>query len=369
MATIDLTLDSFIVPRISTFSPPWGTTQTDPDHAGLSTQEAVNNIMMAFNRMRPVTVTENSATTGVQADASLILTGGITSLTLGQGAYRGVELKIFNDAAAVDVQILNGSKTITAKKGDCLDLRWNGTEWRIKTGKSVGDLIVQYPSERSPVDRCLEGTWVPWSYNASLYAVSGTSPLTGVYADFIADWKTYRHDVWSLNTDGTVATQGTKKYASPAGYTVVERQELQPDWTVEDLAEGTQISGGTYNNRYIWQKIAFAGLFFGVEDIGYEGGGKRPTFISGGVQGGRIPNIPGDFSFSSYNNSQRITSNQNRLNGPFYKKTTTTGSFVTGDDVLYTDRYAIGFDPSLVVPTGPDNAPGNLSARFWRRVA
>ncbi|MDR2186410.1 MAG: hypothetical protein LBO80_12205, partial [Treponema sp.] len=134
MATIDLTLDSFIVPRMSSFTPPWGTVQTDPDHPGLSTQEAVNNIMMAFNRMRPVAVTENSTTTEIQAGASLVLSGSITALTLGQGAYRNVSLTIENNAAD-DVVLLNGPKIIPCAIGETLDLRWNGNEWRVKTNK------------------------------------------------------------------------------------------------------------------------------------------------------------------------------------------------------------------------------------------
>jgi hypothetical protein len=33
----------------------------------------------------------------------------------------------------------------------------------------------------------------------------------------------------------------------------------------------------------------------------------------------------------------------------------------TGKTFLY-------FDPSRVVPTGPDNAPVNIAVRYWRRI-
>jgi hypothetical protein len=139
MATIDLTLNSFIVPRMASLTPLWGTVQTDPDHPGLSTMESILDMMMPFNRMRPVVVTEDSTTTEVQAN---------------------------------------------------------------------------------------------------------TEPSAG----FISDWKSYRHDI----------------------------------------------------GKYIWQVIAFAGLFFGAEDSGYEGGGKRPPFITGGVQEDQMRRITGNYSGIGY---------------------------------------------------------------------
>jgi hypothetical protein len=342
---------------MSTFTPPWGTVQTDPDHPGLSTGEAVNNLMMAFNRMRPITVSENSTTTEVQADASLILTGGVTSLTLGQGAYKGVELKISHDATNVTAQILNGAKIITARKGDYLDLRWNGTEWRVKTNKLVGDIIVQHPSELSPEDRCLEGTWAQWSYRASLYAIGDTAPSDA----FIADWKTYRHDVWGLNTDNTYITNedvGTKKYTKPTGYTCVERQELQPDWTEEDLVEGAQITDGPHAGKYIWQVIAFAGTFFGVEDSGYEGGGKRPTFGSG-VQGDRIREMTGTAGSAGRLGASQFAS------GVFKARESSASSAGNNVGGVYTLN---DFRAGNIVRTGEDVAPTNTSIRIWRRV-
>jgi hypothetical protein len=133
----------------------------------------------------------------------------------------------------------------------------------------IGDLYEQKPSTKSPPEKGWPGTWVNWSQRATLYAIAPSQPT----AAFVTDWRSKRHDIWNLNTDGTVATIGTKKYSKPSGYVVVERQTLQANWGDPDLVERTSLvtyNGSTY---YVWQVIALAGLFFGVDDTGYTGGG------------------------------------------------------------------------------------------------
>jgi hypothetical protein len=205
----------------------------------------------------------------------------------------------------------------------------------------------------------MPGTWLPWSYRASLYALGNTAPS----ADFITDWKTYRNDIWNLNTDGTVATEGTKKYAKPAGYICVERQQLQAAWTAADLTEGTSV---TFNSKtmYIWQVIAFAGIFFGVEDSEYEGGGKRPTFVSGGVQGDQARQLKGlARTINTYNDVD------NYINGAFRSYPGGTGVRNISDSTTTPIWRYLDFDSGRVIKTGPDNAPTNLSVRFWRRTS
>jgi hypothetical protein len=212
----------------------------------------------------------------------------------------------------------------------------------------VGSLYVQYPSDLTPAQKSLPGNWEPWSYRASLYAIGNTAPSEA----FKNDWKTYRHDIWLLNTDGSVATLGTKKYTKPAGYTCVERQTLQSSWTAADLTEGTQVTieGET---KYIWQVITFAGIFFGGEDSGYLGGNKRPAYISGGVQPGRTKNIEGNAGnrtrFGTYDGA--------------FSETQQTSTYSWGGG----DTYNGYLDISRVVPTGNDFAGTNVSIRFWRR--
>jgi hypothetical protein len=88
------------------------------------------------------------------------------------------------------------------------------------------------------------------------------------------------------------------------------------------------------------------------------------TFISGGVQEGRIQNIEGDIS------------NDGSLFGMIYPGATRSGAFTYGIQRtraqqynINTTSYDLGFDASLSVKTGPDVAGINLSTRLWRRVS
>jgi hypothetical protein len=73
------------------------------------------------------------------------------------------------------------------------------------------------------------------------------------------------------------------------------------------------------------------------------------------VQEGRIRNFPGDTGIEhGYNPT-----------GPFYNSTDYKYVPVFAESL---SRLELRFDPSLAVPTGPDNAPTNLSKRLWRRV-
>jgi hypothetical protein len=358
-------------------SPPFGTVQPDPDHPGNTTLENVLNTMLPFGRMRPITVTENSVTSEAQADASLILSGSTNSLTLGQGAYRGVELKILNDADD-EVQILDGDKTITSKMGETIQLQWNGTEWRVKTDKLVGDFLEQIPSERSPVEKRLEGTWVNWSGRAVLYGISSAAPPSRV------DYYTLVGTNIAANATPVVLYHragddyGLYKFkASTSAYTVPA--ELDPiKWdllaptTIDtrescqklatrvngvitvtaDLQIGSKIATGPYAGKYITQVIVPGGGFFGIE------GGFRPTFISGGKQEGRIKNFIG--ALTCWN-----------ADGNLFKMAIVETTSGIGSGVLWegTSKGSIIFDPSCVVPTGPDVAGTNISKRLWRRVS
>jgi hypothetical protein len=374
MATIDLTLDGFIVPRMSTFTPPWGTVQTDPDHPGLSTQEAVNNIMMAFNRMRPFVVTENSTTTEIQADSTLLLGGSVASLTLGNASYKGCELKIINEVNG-PVSILDGIYTISLEPGDTLELRWNGTDWRVKTDKHVGNYVVQHPDETSPVEAGLAGTWAVWSARSIAYGLSqsapppfvdyyslaGTSITAGAtpvvcYHKAGDDFRLYRFIAQTAAYTVPVELDPVKwTYLQPGA--IVERQKCGNLLTAEDYEIGHQIPSGTHQGFYVTEVIVPGGKFTGVE------GGFRSAFISGGVQEGRIRNI-----VAYWCNGSTDSVGLSGYGGAYVPEKiqgTVLSETVALSDIYWRNKI----DASRLVPTGPDNAPTSLSIRIWRRVA
>jgi len=56
------------------------------------------------------------------------------------------------------------------------------------------------------------------------------------------------------------------------------------------------------------------------------------------------------------------------VSGPFVLKTVISriSNWAYYDQTIHS---GFDFNPSFVVPTGPDNAPRTLSLRYWRRVA
>jgi hypothetical protein len=173
----------------------------------------------------------------------------------------------------------------------------------------VGKVIIQYPDEPSPVEAGIPGSWELWTNRAIIYGLSASSGgSVGVY---------------------------------------VERQKCGNALTAGDFGIGTMITSGTYTGYYVREVITPAGKFFGVD------GGNRPTFVSGGVQGGRIINITGD--------------------GIVALKSKISGAIKQGSNTDYNGGgyyFSVSqFDASSVVPTGADNAPINVSVRYWRRIA
>jgi hypothetical protein len=319
-------------------------------------QGLYGNVKYLFSQNSPLQVSQNMTLPVITRDTTALISESVTAVTLSGGSYKTCELKIYNGGNS-KVQLLDGDYTITVEKGDTVSLRWNGSEWRVKTDFHVGDEYTQYPFKDSPVERRFEGNWELWSYRAILYGISQYPPTEG----FINDWKQKRHDIWSLNTDGTVATLGTKKYTKPEDYAVIRRQDAGQELTDTDLAEGAQIAAGPYAGMYVWQAICPAGLFWSVEDSdpSYTGGGKRPTFISGGAARDQIRTFYGNTGVAF---SAPLTGDP-------------TGIFTLeyeGNGYLATNgghTYDIIVDASRVVPTGLDNAPTNLSKRLWRRVS
>jgi hypothetical protein len=186
----------------------------------------------------------------------------------------------------------------------------------------VGGMLIQYPDEQSPVERGLPGTWEIWSSRAIIYGI-GTSAST------------------------------TQSY--------VERQACGNPLTDSDLAVGDVITSGTHTGKYITGKITPAGSFFGVE------GGNRPAFVSGGKQPDRIRNFSGElYALPENIDTAGIIKG---AAGSFGLALTTANSGALAIASGATGVLSrLGFNPSLVVPTGADNAGPNISCRVWRRI-
>ncbi|MDR2019492.1 MAG: hypothetical protein LBQ14_01855 [Treponema sp.] len=238
--------------------------------------------------------------------------------------------------------------------------------------KPVGSSYVQRLNDPTPKEMGWLGDWEIWSGRADAYRLSDDPlPAFTAYtqgANYAAGDCVLWHiegDDWRLYTAKEAIT-GAPEYLDPVKWDklqqgdIVERRLIQA-WTDGDLAVGDEIASGAYAGGYVTEVIVPGGKFTGIE------GGFRPTFVSGGVQGDRIRNIIGTaevypwssgVSFIMFSSGAFMASrgDSRRL------------SAVTGADTSGNRASILDMSIDRVVPTGPDNAPANLSAQLWRRV-
>jgi hypothetical protein len=246
-------------------------------------------------------------------------------------------------------------------------------------GQVVGTLYIQYPNSPNPSEAGFAGQWEIWSSRADLYGLStnqlssttnyyslvGTSinanatPIV-YYHKAGNDWRLYKF-IAQTAAYTVPAELDPVKWTYQAPNQIVQRSYLQ-DWQDEDFAIGHLLLSGDYSGKYVTEIIVPGGKFLGVE------GGFRPPYISGGVQGGRILNITGRTGAAQPTIFGRsdIGGFKPDPTGPFYPN---TSEVVKTPQYDYVDVAALHLNISRVVPTGPDNAPQNLSTRLWRRVA
>lgn len=137
MAIIDLTLNRLKLPGLANYTPPFGTKKAAD--VALTTLEGCNNFTMPYELERPVVVAENSSCTGLVEHHSLVeLTTANITLTLADGAFRGVKVEVICSAASGSANVLCGSDTYTVESGKKINLIWNGEAWQEEAGGSSG---------------------------------------------------------------------------------------------------------------------------------------------------------------------------------------------------------------------------------------
>jgi len=234
----------------------------------------------------------------------------------------------------------------------------------------VGSRYNQYLNDPDPMERGLPGDWDIWSHRPEGYGLSST-PLPGytIYSPG-SNYAINAYSLYNLLGDDSaifkskVAVTLADEQIDPVKWekfvpsVIEERRKLQA-WTDPDFEIGEQILDGPYAGWYVCEILVRGGKFDSVE------GGNRPTYVSGGVQHGRIVNIIGDTNraTASWSGETTIsgtgalraaTNNINNHNG------WSSGSY----KFFYTT-----LDASLVVPTGPDVAGSNIPERIYRRVS
>jgi hypothetical protein len=229
-----------------------------------------------------------------------------------------------------------------------LQNKYGTKEWLTETFLYPGKMVCQLPGEKTPAEAGWPGPWENWSLRPVIFGLAPTQPPQS----FSGDFEQHGASVWFLNTNGSVATQGTKKYSYPQGYLYQERVICGNALQDEDWETGYQIQGGQYDSYYIWEPCCLGGTFPSFED----GGQTRPPFISGGVAPDVMRNVVGKANGYSFNIGG--------VNGPFTLVRVGDSAPLYGSGAAYTND----FDLSRVVKTGPQNAPVTASVRIWRRI-
>jgi hypothetical protein len=227
----------------------------------------------------------------------------------------------------------------------------------------VGDVVVQYPGTKSPLEKQWRGEWVDWTARASAYRLRTSAlPSNTIYAQG-ANYSANAIVMWHLEGDdwgyfqAKAAITNAAEQLDPVLWTqlktgaLVWRDDLQDinPWVDPDFAIGEQITIDSVN-YWIEEIVVYGGKYF----AGY--GGNRPPFESG-VQQGRITDIKGVLFDTIGGNAEGV-----------FTKSKITLLELDRSNYWYIDRGTLSFDASRVALTGKDVSPPNLSVAYWRLI-
>lgn len=124
--TIDCTLNALKVLGFSGFDPPFG--QKKPNGQPVTGEEANQNAMLPFKVMRPLPVSENSATTQIQANVVFEFTTGNIVLTLSAASYVGCRVSVLN-SSSTNATVAYGQNSIVVPAKDSAHLEYLNNTW------------------------------------------------------------------------------------------------------------------------------------------------------------------------------------------------------------------------------------------------
>jgi hypothetical protein len=117
--------------------------------------------------------------------------------------------------------------------------------------------------------------------------------------------------------------------------------------------DSSTMPGTSSTTYYVHEKITWAGKFPSFA------GGNRPPFISGGSRLDRIRNFTGTIGQWKYIHYTKV----------FQLKVEGSGGQANSNNGGNDKSSEIEFNPSFVVPTGPEVSPRTFSVVLWRRVS
>lgn len=163
---ISLTLDSLKFANVYGFERSFGTKKTSDVNGGsLTTKEFNEANALPFDLQRPIDINDSTNITSIQYDAKVnIISSTEVALVIGNGAYVGVKVELFNSSITIHKLTINGKATpYEFKKGEIISLIWIGNEWRVNDGVATGMV------------KSFMGTSIPLGYiacNSTIYNAS-----------------------------------------------------------------------------------------------------------------------------------------------------------------------------------------------------
>ncbi|GMO51988.1 MAG: hypothetical protein Pg6C_17160 [Treponemataceae bacterium] len=376
------------VPGFPGYTPPFGTKKADGQP--VSSREHNENILLPFKRHRPVEVIEDSSADGIEDNLSLdVKVAGIT-LVLGNAAFTGCRVKIYNTSGGA-VSAVYGGAARTLNGGESLELEWIGGAWVdgvLNALYPLGSAVLQYPWDKTPAERGFPGTWENWSSRAVIYGLSDSPPPPCTEYSALAGTQITQAQA-NAGFYALLVTGGTRRiykikasfanlsfpYTVPPEFDCVKWESVEPGTRAareaaqgldfdSDLDVGDAVSSGAYAGKYVAEVLSAAGCFFGVE------GGFRPTFISGGIQSDAIREISGEFG--TYNTNSSATHSNiytPSIRGAFHSILAYSNHDASGSIVSGIATQVLGFKSSLAAPAASQNQPQNMSVKLWLRIS
>lgn len=162
MAIYDTTLTNKLkFCNVYGFSREYGTKKTNAQNGGsLTTMEFNENQALAYDNERPILITEDSETNSIEYNANFALTNEGIKLTLGNGGFVGVEVKvlIIKNSSVKYLSKIGDVVLDNLKAGRVVKYLWTGDYWFCSSAPAIDSYYEQYPGMEEPAYIC-GGQW------------------------------------------------------------------------------------------------------------------------------------------------------------------------------------------------------------------
>lgn len=174
-----------------------------------------------------ITVTDSYDTGTIEYDKTIVVKAASpVILTLGNGTYAGIEVKIINstqkDHAIRGTTARDGDSTLQA--GQIQTIIWNGNKWEGLSCPRIGEVYVQYPQQTTPMDLFVCTKWkLQEQYAGAFFRATGGNAAafiekTGNLIAQSGQNKNHKHNGTTHNMSGNNEGSVTGYGVNEAGF-------------------------------------------------------------------------------------------------------------------------------------------------------